>query len=132
MTVKWTKRHYRQKKEPDLDQDKRAQGKLLSSNPKLAELMPWSSFEMIFGDIIDLLVEQRNLYAKRDRNKMNFSISKEETINFIGLIFLSGYNIRKSTRDYWSVDPDLGCSSFRETMSRNRFKEIKSCFSCCC
>ena len=59
---------------------------------------------------------------------MNFSISKEEMINFIGLIFLSGYNIRKSTRDYWSVDPDIGCSSFRETMSRNRFEEIKCVF----
>ena len=49
-------------------------------------------------------------------------------MNFIGLIFLSGYNIRKSIQDYWSVDPDLGCSSFRETMSRNRFEEIKSVF----
>ena len=72
--------------------------------------------------------KQTNLYAKRDRNKMDFSISKEEMMNFIGLIFLSGYNIRKSIQDYWSVDPDLGCSSFRETMSRNRFEEIKSVF----
>ena len=59
---------------------------------------------------------------------MNFSISKEEMINFIGLIFLSVYNIRKSTQDYWSIDPDLGCSSFRETMSQNHFEEIKSVF----
>ena len=115
------------KREPDLDQEKRAQEKLLSSNPEIAELTPCSSFE-IFGDIIDLLVEQTNLYAKRDRHKMNFSISKEEMINFIGLIFLSGYNIRKSTRDYWSVDPDLGCSSFRDTMSQNPFEEIESVF----
>ena len=129
MTVKWTKGHCEQKKEPDLDQDKRAQEKLSSSNPELAEVMPWSSFETILGDIIDLLlVEETNLYAKRDRNKMNFYISKKEMINFIGLIFLSGYNFRKSTRDYWSVDPGLGCSSFRETMIRNRFEEIKSVF----
>ena len=113
------------KRESDLDQEKRAQENLLSSNPEIAELTPCSSFE-IFGDIIDLLVEQTNLYAKRDRHKMNFSISKEEMINFIGLIILSGYNIRKSTRGYWRVDPDLGYSSFRETMSRNRFEEIKS------
>ena len=128
MTVKWTKEHCEQKKKLDLDQDKRAQEMLLSSNPELAELTPWSSFEMILGDIIDLLVKQTNLYAKRDRNKMDFSISKEELINFIGLIFLSGYNIRKSIQDYWSVDQDFGCSSFRETMSRNRFEEIKSVF----
>ena len=121
------KGHCEQKNEPDLDQDKRAQEKLLSSNPDLAELIPWSSFEMIFSDIINLLVEQTNLYAKRDRNKINFSISKEE-INFTGFIFLSSYNIRKIARDYWSVDPHLGCSSFRKTMSRNRFEEIKSVF----
>ena len=99
VTVKWTKEHREQKKEPDLDQDKRAQEKLLSSNPELAEVMPWFSFEMIVGDIINLLVQQTNHYAKRDRNKVNFSISKKEMINFIGLIFLSDYNIRKSTRD---------------------------------
>ena len=99
MTVKWTKEHREQKKEPDLGQDKRVQEKLLSSKPELAEVMPWSSFEMIFGDIINLLVQQTNLYAKRDRNKVNFSISKKEMINFIGLIFLSDYNIRKCTRD---------------------------------
>ena len=53
------------KKEPDLDQDKKAQENLLSSNPQLAELTHWSSFEMIFGDIIDLLVEQTNLFCKK-------------------------------------------------------------------
>ena len=127
VTGKWMKGHCEQKNEPDLDQDKRAQEKLLSSNPDLAELIPRSSFEMIFSDIINLLVEQTNLYAKRDRNKINFSISKEE-INFTGFIFLSSYNIIKIARDYWSVDPHLGCSSFRKTMSRNRFEEIKSVF----
>ena len=45
--------------------------------------------------------------------------------NFIGLIFLSGYNIRLAERDYWSVDPDLRCDTLCETMSRNRFFEIK-------
>ena len=65
MTVKWTKEHCELKKKLDLDQDKRAQEMLLSSNPELAELTPWSSFEMILGDIIDLLVKQTNLYAKR-------------------------------------------------------------------
>ena len=72
MTVKWTKGHCEQKKEPDLDQDQRAQEKLLSSNPELAELNPWSSFEAIFGYIIDLLVEKTILYAKRDRKKNEF------------------------------------------------------------
>ena len=86
----------------------------------------WSAFELVFNDIVNLLMVQTTIYANRDKIKPNFSVSKEEMLNFIGLIFLSGYNIRKSQYDYWSVDPVLRCDSFRETMSRNRFAEIKS------
>ena len=41
------------------------------------------------------------------------------------MIFLSGYNIRLSKRDYWNPDLDLRCGAFCETMNRNRFFEIK-------
>lgn len=34
------------------------QEKLLISNRELAKLTAWSSFELVFDDIIDLLVEQ--------------------------------------------------------------------------
>ena len=63
--MKWTKLHIKKRKEPDADQDKMAQEKLLISNPELAALTPWSSFGLVFDDIIDLLVEQTNLYAKQ-------------------------------------------------------------------
>ena len=126
--VEWTKRHIKQLKEPGTDQDGMAQEVLVSNHPNLAGLTVWSSFELVFDDIIELLIEQTIIYGTRDKNKANFSVSKEEMSNFIGLLFLSGYNIRKSQKDYWSIDPDLGCSTFRETMSRNRFDEIKSCF----
>ena len=49
-------------------------------------------------------------------------------MNFVGLLFLSGYNIRKSQRDNWSIHADLACNSFRETMSRNRFDKVKFVF----
>ena len=52
----------------------------------------------------------------------------EELKNFIGLTFLSGYNIRLAEQDYWGVDPDLRFDTFCETMRRNRFFEIKSFF----
>ena len=57
----------------------------------------------------------------------NSNVSKEEVAHFVVLISLSGYNIRKSKKDYWSTDPDLGCNTFRETMSRYCFDKIKSC-----
>ena len=70
--LKWTKLHIKKQKEPDADKYKMDQEKLLISNPELAELTPWSSFELVFDDIIDLLVEQTNLYANRDKDKMKF------------------------------------------------------------
>ena len=48
-------------------------------------------------------------------------------MNFIGLLFLSGINIRTSERDYWSVDPYIRCNVFAQCMTRNRFMEIKGC-----
>ena len=47
-------------------------------------------------------------------------------MQFIGLIFLSGYNIRLSERDCWSTDRDFRCDTFCTAMSRNRFFEIKA------
>ena len=60
------------------------------------------------------------------KKQPNFNVTLEEMMNFVGLIFLSGYNMRKSERDYWSVDPDLRCDAFPQTMSCNRFFELKS------
>ena len=68
-----------------------AQKKLLISNPELAELTPWSSFELLF-DIMDLLVEQTNHYPNRDKDKMNFSISKEEMTCY----FCQGITLEKA------------------------------------
>ena len=34
--------------------------------------------------------------------------------------------IRLPKKDYWSIDPDLRCNAFPETMTQNRFFELKS------
>ena len=72
------------------------------------------------------LVKKTNRYATCNRNKPEFSIFMEKIMQFIGLIYLSAYNIRLSERDYWSTDPDLRCNAFCKTMSGNRFFEIKA------
>ena len=94
--LKWTKLHIKKQKEPDADKYKMDQEKLLISNPELAELTPWSSFELVFDDIIDLLVEQSNLYANRDKDKMKFLFWKEEMMNFVGLLFCQGKTLEKA------------------------------------
>ena len=44
----------------------------------------------------------------------------------MGLIFRSGYNIRLSEKDYWSIGLYLHCDAFPETIARNKFFELKS------
>ena len=125
INVKWHKQHIQTQTFSSFDQDKNAQAVFLE-NPELVELTMWFLFEKVVSPLIELLLHETNQYANRDKNKPQFKVTLEELKNFIGLIFLSGYNIRLAERDYWSVDPDLRCDTFCETMSRNRFFEIKS------
>ena len=122
VNVKWKKSHINSQTFSQYDQDKKAQAVLL----QLAALTMWTSFEKIFAPLIELILHETNQYVIRDKNKLQFKLTSEELADFIGLIFLSGYSIRLSERDYWSIDPDLRCDPFCETMSRNRFFEIKS------
>ena len=71
-------------------------------------------------------MNETNWYAHSEKNNPEFSVSMEEMMNFIGLEFMSGHNIRLSERDYWSTYPDLLCAASSNTMSRNRFFKIKS------
>ena len=71
--------------------------------------------------IASLLVEERNRYANRDKNKHEFNVTLNEMVNFVGLIFLSEHSIRLSEKGCWSIDPDLLYEAFPETMTRNRF-----------
>ena len=60
-------------------------------------------------------VKEANRYATFNKNKPEFSVTVEEMMQLIGLIFLSAYNIGFSERDYWSTDPDLRFDAFCTT-----------------
>ena len=85
-----------------------------------------TSFEKLVSPLIELLLDEANQYANRNKKKPQFKVALEELKNFIGLVFLSSYNIRLAERDYSCVDTDFRCDTFCETMSRKRFFEIKS------
>ena len=125
--MKWQKQYIQTQTFSSFDQDKNAQSVFqnIHPDPELVELTMWTSFEIVVSPFIELLLHETNRYANRDENKPQFKVTLEELKNFIRLIFLSGYNIRLAERDYWSVDPDLRCDTFCETMSRNQFFEIK-------
>ena len=83
-------------------------------------------FESFFNDIVELLVKHTNRYANRDKNNLQFTVTNDEMMKFIGIIFLSGYNKRTCETDYWSKSPDLECLIVASAMSRTRFQHIKS------
>ena len=114
--------------QPDLQQDKHQSAKqsLLKKYPDLSGASEWTVFEKVFQGILQHLVCETNRYANRDKNMPDFQITNDEMYRFIGLLLLSGYNMRTSERDYWSKSPDLICPAFAETMSRNRFQKIKN------
>ena len=108
-----------------------AQHKLLSSAPHLANASEWDVFKEVFEDTINLLVENTNLYAQRDKNDTAFSLNTYEIMNFLGLLFMSRYNYRTNENDYWSTTPDLCAPLFAETMSRQKFRNIKRYLHAC-
>ena len=71
-------------------------------HPENVGLTIWSSFEKVFLDIASLLVEETNRYANKDKTKPEFNVTLNEMLNFVGLIFLSEYNIKLSEKD-WSI-----------------------------
>ena len=75
--------------------------------------------------MIDLIVEQTNLYANRDKNMHNFKTDQDEMKKFLGLIIISGYHSLPSENDYWSTADDMIMPIFSSTMSRDRFRLIK-------
>ena len=93
--VKWEKKHLNPKPTSKQDQDKTAQV-LLLEYPENVGLTLWSSFEKVLLDIASLLVEKTNRHANTDKNKPELNVTLNEMLNFVVLIFLSGYNIRLS------------------------------------
>ena len=71
-------------------------------------------------------MEHTNRCAERDKNNLQFTVTNDEMMNLIGIIFLSGYNKRTCETDYWSKSPDLECLIVASAMSRTRFQHIKS------
>lgn len=112
----------------DLHEDKHESAKqlLLGKSPSLAGASEWRIFAKVFQNMLEHLVSETNKYANRDKNMPDFQITEEEMYNFIGLLLLSGYNMRTSEKEYWSKSSDLSCPAVAETMSRNRFQKIKS------
>ncbi|XP_066969134.1 piggyBac transposable element-derived protein 2-like [Macrobrachium rosenbergii] len=129
---RWMKKNIvRKEMESESGKEREYASKKLSQNFSApSSSNEWDIFIKVFEGLIELLVRATNRYAKRAKNCQSFEVTSEEIMNFIGLLFLSGYNIRSSEKDYCGKAQDLECLILAATMSRNRFQEIKKFLHC--
>ena len=93
------------------------------------DLLSKSHFEL-WGEIFptgltDMIVEQTNLYATRERNDASFSTSRSEMLQFLGVLLLSRYHRLPHEDHYWSNDEDMGVDIVSSAPSRNAFRSIE-------
>ena len=61
-----------------------------------------------------------------DATKSNgYDLHMNDFDTFLDILIISSYNIRSNQRDYWSQDAKLNCVCIKNSMSRNKFLEIK-------
>ena len=78
--------------------------------------------------MIDQIVFQTNMYGNRDKNNPNFYVTGEEIRKILGILLLSRYHSLPEEHHYWSRQQDLGVAIMANTMTRNRYHEIKKYF----
>ena len=59
------------------------------------------------------------------KNYPNFSVSNGDMRKFMGILLLSGYHSLPHEQHYWSTQPDLGVQAVYNSLSLNRYFDIK-------
>ncbi len=90
---------------------------------------PSESFRQFFmAELIEMIVEQSNLYAvevmSTDRLDKWNPITVEELEAYLGFNILMGINSVPSLQDYWKKNPIFHYSPIADRISRDRFREI--------
>lgn len=97
------------------------------SHPELIDLEPVELFRKLFdAEMKGLITTETLRYAQQNNIPLDLDAGKLE--KFIGVILLTGYNIRKRQRLYWSRDDDVKCELVPRAFSRKGFEDIKRCF----
>ena len=88
-------------------------------------------FDLIFTpSLMDMIVEQSNLYAKQVMGEEKYAawekITQEELKAYLGFCILMGIAHLPALDDYWSVDPSLHYSPIADRIPGDCFREISS------
>jgi hypothetical protein len=92
---------------------------------ELEGLNPVEVFEkIIYDDVVSVMWNNR-ICTRHRKTIMFFFVSKTDTRVFLGVRLLSGYHKLPRERLYWGLDEDFHVPLVSESMSRNRFLDIK-------
>lgn len=84
---------------------------------------PLDFFELfITKEVIDDIVRNTVTYAASQNRTL--TLSSSEMYTFVGILFLSGYNILPRRRMYWEESSDVQNILVSKSMRRRRFEEI--------
>lgn len=101
------------------------QERLESLKVEMENKTPVEIFEKLFdSSVIQHIVEQSKLYASQNNNH-DFHVNEDEIRIFIGILLLSGYHRLPRERLYWCLDEDVAVPVVSNSMSRNRYYDIK-------
>lgn len=78
-------------------------------------------------EVIDMLVQNTNKYAKVEKGKTSFETSPGELRLFLAILFTSGYAPLPRRRLYWEPSDDVLNVAISAAMTRNRFEELMQC-----
>ena len=86
-------------------------------------------FQLFFTTtLIDLIVEQTNLYASQVMDPTHYEkltkVTAEEILAYFGFMILMGINHLPSLADYWNLDPTYRYGPVADRITRDRFMEI--------
>ena len=90
---------------------------------------PLSIFKLYYtADLVQLITDQSNLYAKEVMNSERFEqwekLTTRDLEAFLGFNILMGINSLPAIYDYWKKDPIYHYAPIADHISRDRFREI--------
>ena len=93
--------------------------------PSVSVKCPVDCFKTFFSDdLLDVIVEESNLYSVQKHPDKRLALSKNELEQFLGTLFAMSLVKLSNSRMYWKGK--LHCPMITEVMTRDRWEEIKA------
>ncbi|KFM77688.1 PiggyBac transposable element-derived protein 3, partial [Stegodyphus mimosarum] len=111
-------------KDQEKEREKIQRTRVQQMREKLCGLSPIEIFNLYANPIIEHIHKQSLIYASQ-KNEHGFLLTQHDIRTFLGILIFSGYHKLPRENMYWEKSPDCSTSIVSNSMSRNRYHEIK-------